>query len=211
MPRPLTRVTLRPRILAAVLFVALTCLSVGGASAGPLVVGSTAPGEVFAALLIDDASGNALFPYVHLASGLTLSEVTIDDSGPIGSAFVANAEDLLPGSFPAVFLFATPDLLQLSVLFFDFANSSFSGLEWTVPGYAVPIGLVTDPAMVALESGFTSKFLFHSFVPIGEGQTIALYDLQPAPVPEPAMLSLLGIGVAGSIARIRRRRLTAAK
>ncbi len=214
MPQPF-QFKARRRILAAVLFVALSVLSARSASALPMLL-STAPGEVFAGLVIEDATGTALFPYVHLATGLTLATVEVSDTtGPVGTLAVANAEDLVPGSFPASYLFGTPpDFSQLSVLFFDFANSSFAGLLWTVPGWAVPINPGTDPTLAALEGGFTSTFLFHSFVPLGNGETVALFDLQaaaPTPVPEPATLSLLAVGAAGLLVRIRRRRVLSAK
>ncbi len=139
----------------------------------------------------------------------TATTQAFDGATPLGSGLLAGSDDPAPQN-NVLYTNLVTDLMGFS---FDFSTSIFTDNLWTVAVTGFPI-LGSDPAFASFVGADLAQLSLLSSEIIGGEQPIGLianYSLnfivgpeqQPAAVPEPATLGLVGTGV---VMAIRRRR-----
>jgi len=211
---PTSRGHRRPLALVSTLILLLALALGRDAGAAPLLVG-VAPDQIFASIIDFDIDPGPPLREISLAPGLPSADLLVIDD--VTRAVMGAARVVFDPVYPFNLLVATPDGSQFVALFFDL-DGSFPVLGtglWTVQGVGLDPGLpgtspLTDPGLLALADGFTAEFEVHSaerVTPFGFAATQYKFDLRTSSIPEPASLSLLGVGVFLG-ARSLRRRLT---
>jgi hypothetical protein len=193
--------------------IAVAVASVFGASlveAAPIVY-PLEPGRIVGSVIFDQ-SLNVLGYDVSVvpkdgdsSTGLGL----FDGVTPLG---VSLAIDNTAGL--ADFLILTPDASEFAVISFDFLNGIFdnsvSPALWVLPGTGTAAGStpLTNPLLLALQGPLTAQLHFSQLLVNQDNTFTSVFVLDSIkPVPEPAALSLTGLGLFVA-ARVARRRST---
>jgi hypothetical protein len=188
------------------LAVALIFLVTGAASAAPIFTPDPAFPGTFGSVFTPNDGSSAMFDVQAIDMGAVSDPATGTD---LGGLWLFSG-----GAFPSdTLLMFSEDLSEQSSLLFDFSTSVFNAARsvWTVRALSTPAGPVSDPALAALSGIVFAQFTNPTVLtlPVGRLETFRLASLSTqgtAPIPEPATMGLVGIGLAVLGYGVRRRK-----
>jgi hypothetical protein len=179
--------------------VVLALFSVTVANADPLVL-TSGSFNTFRSPSMGSNSGAASGPRVSFSGGNTSFDCGSPGCGPGDSGFLSSLNRGNAGNGGVLVIDGVT--YNAFVIGFGFTDNTITGIINVFENRDVPIG--TEPlfSMEFVGSGFATVFLFDP----PNGRTFST-TFTITSVPEPASLFLIGAGVAGLAAKVRRRRV----
>jgi hypothetical protein len=197
-------------MLKRFLVVAFTLACASSAHATPILVPDH-PEDIIGSVIIQPGTPPTVTYDVHLAGSIPFTIAAVfetDIPSVIGGTLVL---DLPDPSFPSnTLILSSPIFSEFMTIALDYSTTAFSGPFWSVDAVGAPSILtptITDPALLAMLGPLSVHFVFANSFDLANSTVNAfeLFSITPAAVPEPASLTLLGLGLAAAAARRRRQ------